>query len=73
MSQKVVDAKDLPPSKLKELSDLLAELDASRPGGDVHVTEQQDRLAEVADLLRPTGEAFPRFAVVLLQALRAPS
>ena len=59
MSQKVADANDLPRAKLNELSDFMAELDAGRPGGEVHLTDQQDRLAEVAELLRPTDEAFP--------------
>jgi hypothetical protein len=65
MSQKVADANDLPPLKVHELSDFLAELDASRPGGEVDLTERQDRFAEVAEFLRPNGEAFPRLAAVL--------
>jgi hypothetical protein len=59
MSQKVADANDLPRSKVKDFSEFLTELDAGRPGGQVHVTEREDRLAEVAELLRPIGEAFP--------------
>jgi hypothetical protein len=65
MSQKVADANDLPRSKVKDFSDFLTELDAGRPGGQVHVTEREDRLAEVAELLGPIGEAFPRLAAVL--------
>ena len=38
-------------------------LDAGRPGGEVHLTEQQDRIAEVANLLRPILDAFPSLAV----------
>jgi hypothetical protein len=69
MSEKVADASKLPPSKLSELSDFLAELDASRPGGEVHLTEHQNRLAEVAELLRPADETFPRLAAVLPPSL----
>jgi hypothetical protein len=65
MSQKVADASDLPRSKVKDFSDFLGELDAGRPGGQVNVTEGEDRLAEVAELLGPIGEAFPRLAAVL--------
>jgi hypothetical protein len=65
MRQKVADANDLPRSKVKDLSDFLPELDARHPGGQVDVTEGEDRLAEVAELLRPIGEAFPRLAAVL--------
>ena len=65
MSQKVADANDLPRSKVKDFSDFLTELEAGRPGGQVDVTEHEDRLAEVAELLRPIGEAFPRLAAVL--------
>jgi hypothetical protein len=65
MSQKVADANDLPRSKIKDFSDFLAELDAGRPGSQLQVTEREDRLAEVAELLRPIGEAFPRLAAVL--------
>ena len=48
MCQKVADANDLPRSKVKDFSDFLAELDAGHPGGQVDVTEGEDRLAEVA-------------------------
>ena len=65
MSQKVADANDLPRSKVEDLTDFLTELDAGRPGGQVQVTERKDRLAEVAELLGPIGEAFPRLAAVL--------
>jgi hypothetical protein len=65
MSQIVADANDLPRSKFKDFSDFLAELDAGHPGGQVDVTEGEDRLAEVAELLRPIGEASPRLAAVL--------
>ena len=65
VSQKVADANDLPRSKVKDFSDFLTELDAGRPGGQVDVTEREDRLAEVAELLGPIGEAFPRLAAVL--------
>ena len=65
MSQKVADANDLSRSKVKDLSDFLTELDAGRPGGQVQVTEREDRLAEIAEFLRPIGEAFPRLAAVL--------
>ena len=41
MSQKVAGANELPPSKLKQFSDLLAELDACRPGGEVDLTEEE--------------------------------
>src|SRR5262245_34125164 len=63
MGQEVADAGDLPLSKLNELSEFLAELDAGRPGGEVHLAEQQDRIAKVANLLRPVLEAFPCPAV----------
>ena len=43
----------------------LTELDAGRPGGQIHVTEREDRLAEVAELPGAIGEAFPRLAAVL--------
>ena len=50
-----------PARQVKDFSDFLTELDAGRPGGQVHVTEREDRLAEVADTpWRPIGEAFPR-------------
>ena len=65
VSQKVADANDLPRSKVKDFSDFLAELDAGHPGGQVDVTEGEDRLAEVPELLGPIGEAFPRLAAVL--------
>jgi ketosteroid isomerase-like protein len=65
MGQKVADANDLPRSKVEDFSDFLAELDAGRPARQVQVTERDDRLAEVAELLRPIGEAFPRPATVL--------
>jgi hypothetical protein len=65
VSQKVADANDLPRPKVKDFPDFLAELDAGRPGGQVDVTEREDRLAEVAELLGPIGEAFPRLAAVL--------
>ncbi len=65
VGQKVADANDLPRSKVKDLPHLLTERDAGRPGGQVQVTEREDRLAEVAELLRPIGEAFPRLAAVL--------
>src|ERR687895_2585964 len=65
VSQKVADANDLPRSNVKDFSKLLTELDAGHPGGQVHVTEREDRLAEVAELLGPIGEAFPRLAAVL--------
>jgi hypothetical protein len=65
MSQKVADANDLPRPKIKDFSDFLAELDAGRPGGQLQVTEREDRLAEVAELLRPIGEAFPPLAAVV--------
>jgi hypothetical protein len=65
VSQKVADANDLPRSKVKDFSDFLTELDAGRPRGQVHVTERKDRLAEVAELVGPIGEAFPRLAAVL--------
>jgi hypothetical protein len=65
VSQKVADANDLPRSKVEDFSKLLTELDGGRPGGQVHPTERQDRLAEVAQLLGPIGEAFPRLAAVL--------
>ena len=42
MSQKVADANDLPRSKVKDLSDFLAELDAGRPGSQLEVTERED-------------------------------
>ena len=73
VSQKVADANDLPRSKVKDFPDFLAELDGGRPGGQVDVTEGEDRLAEVAELLGPIGEAFPRLAAVLPQIFRAPS
>ena len=69
MGQEVADACDLPLSKLNELSEFLTELDAGRPGGEVHLTEQQDRIAEVANLLRPILEAFPSLAVELAPRL----
>ena len=73
MGQEVADAGDLPLSKLNELSEFLAELDAGRPGGEVHLTEQQNRIAEVANLPRPVLEAFPSLAVELAPRLsRAP-
>ena len=59
MSQKIADADDLPRSKVKDFSDFLPELQAGRPAGQLHVTEREHRLAEVAELLRPIGEAFP--------------
>src|SRR5918997_143351 len=65
VSQKVADANDLPRSKIEHFSKLLTELDAGRPGGQFHVPEREDRLAEVAELLGPIGEAFPRLAAVL--------
>ena len=65
MSQKVADANDLPCSKVEDFADFLTELDAGHPGGQVEVTEREDRLAEVAELLGPIGEAFPRVAAVL--------
>ena len=65
MSQKVADANDLSGSKVEDFSDFLPELDAGRPGGQVDVTEHEDRLAEVAELMGPIGEAFPRLAAVL--------
>jgi hypothetical protein len=65
MSQKVADANDLPGSKVKDFSNFLPELDPGRPGGQVDVTEGEDRLAEVAKLLGPIGEAFPRLSAVL--------
>src|SRR4051794_35387367 len=65
MSQKVADANDLSRSQVKDFSDFLTELDAGRPGGQVDVTESEDRLAEVAELLGPIAEAFPRLAAVL--------
>ena len=65
MSQKVADANDLPRSKVKDFSDFLTELDAGGPGGEVQVTEHENRLAQVAELLGPIGEAFPRLAAVL--------
>ena len=65
VSQKVADANDLPRSKVEDFSKLLTELDAGRPGAQVHVTEREDRLAEVAELLGPIGEALPRLAAVL--------
>jgi hypothetical protein len=65
MGQKVADANDLPRSKVEDFPDFLAELDAGRPGGQVDLTEGEDRLAEVAEFLGPIGEAFPRFAAVL--------
>src|SRR5688572_15103774 len=65
MSQKVTDANDLPRSKVKDFPDFLAELDAGHPGGQVDMTEGEDRLAEVAELLGPIGEASPRLAAVL--------
>ena len=73
MSQKVADANDLPRSKVKDFSEFLTELDAGRPGGQVHVTEREDRLAEVAQLLRPIlrrSHASPRSSP---QTFRAPS
>jgi hypothetical protein len=39
MSQKVADANDLPCSKVEDFPNLLAELDAGRPGGQVDLTE----------------------------------
>lgn len=69
MSQEVADANDLPRSNVKDLSDFLTELDAGRPGGQIQVTEREDRLAEVAELLRPIREAFPRPAAVVLPDL----
>jgi len=42
MSQKVADANDLPRSKVKDLSDFPAELDAGRPGSQLEVTERED-------------------------------
>jgi hypothetical protein len=69
MSQEVADANDLPRSKVKDLPDFLTELDAGRPGGQVQVTEREDRLAEITELLRPIGEALPRIAAVLLPNL----
>jgi hypothetical protein len=65
VSQKVADANDLPRSNVKDFSKLLTELDGGRPGGQVHVTEREDRVAEVAELPGPIGEAFPRLAAVL--------
>ena len=53
------------PLEVKDFADFLTELDAGLPGGQVHVTEREDRLAEVAELLGPIGEAFPRLAAVL--------
>jgi hypothetical protein len=57
MSQKGADANDLPRSKIKDFSYFLAELDGGHPGGQVDVTECEDRLAEVAELLGPIGKA----------------
>src|SRR5215213_3250309 len=65
MGQEVADANDLPRSQVEDLADLLIELDAGRPGGQVQVTQREDRLAEVAELLGPIGEAFPRLAAIL--------
>src|SRR3954468_19934759 len=65
MSQEVADANDLPRPQVKDFSDFLAELDAGRPGNQVDVTEREHRLAEIAELLRPIDEAFPRPAAVL--------
>ena len=65
VGQKVADANDLPRSKVKDFPDFLAELDAGRPGGQVDMTEDEDRLAEVAELLGPIGEASPRLTAVL--------
>jgi hypothetical protein len=59
VTQKVPDANDLSASKVKDFSEFLTELDAGRPGGQVHVTEREDRLAKVAELLRPIGKALP--------------
>ena len=73
MSQKVADANDLSRSKVNDFSEFLTELDAGHPGGQVHVTEREDRLAEVAELLRPIGEPFPRLTAGLPQIVRAPS
>jgi hypothetical protein len=39
----------------------------------VHVSEREDRLAEIAEVLGPIGDAFPRLAAVLPPICRAPS
>jgi len=66
-----------PCSKVKDFSNLLHELDAGRPGGQGDVTEREDRLAEVAELLpRPAWNGAPlaRYCVAMshenLEAVR---
>jgi hypothetical protein len=65
MGHKIADANDLPCAEVEDFSDFLAELDAGRPSSQVQVTEHEDRLAEVTELLRPIDEAFPCPAAIL--------
>src|SRR5215204_7111127 len=69
VTQEVPRADDLPASEADELSELLVESDASRPAGHVEMTEDEDRLAEVANLLNLSRETFPRPAAIVVPGL----
>ena len=56
-------------AKGAELPDFLVEPDAGRLGGQVDMTENQDRLAEVGDLLNPNRETFPCPAAIVVPGL----
>jgi hypothetical protein len=58
VAQVVLGAEDLAAPEGHERPDFLVEPDASRPGGQVDMTEDEDRLAGVPDLLNPNRETF---------------
>jgi hypothetical protein len=59
VTQEVLRADGLPASEGDELPEFLGELEASRPAGHVDMSEDQDRLADVANLVNMSGDTFP--------------
>ena len=66
MTQEVLRADDLAVSDGDDLADLLAELKTGSPAAHLEPTEHQNRLTEVANLLRPSREPPPCLAAILV-------
>jgi hypothetical protein len=69
VTQEVLRTEDLPAWEGDELSEFLVEPDACRPAGHVEMTEDQDRLAKVANLLNLGRETFPCSAAIVVPGL----
>ena len=69
VAEEILGPEDLPVSEGDDLPEFLAELDTRRAAACVEMAEEQNRLAEVANLLNLRHETSPRLAAIFAPGL----